>query len=201
MNYKKILALAMVALLALTLTGCSSSDGSDKKEETSAVLNVMVAAPYVDDDMLAGLKEELTKVDVGTEIVVTGVTMSDSEKDPMGFMAGMARVSGSIAAKEVDILITDADNARRVGDNGECYLAINDTFTASEIEKFTSGLACVSIVGEDGEITDEVSAPCGVRLSESASALASLKDMQMFIVSNTQNTDAAKKVFTHLAAY
>ena len=98
MNTKKIMALAMVVLLALTLTGCSSGDGGDKKEEASATLNVMVAAPYVDDDMLAGLKEELAKVDVGTEIVVTGVMMSDSEKDPMSFMAGMARLSGSIAA-------------------------------------------------------------------------------------------------------
>lgn len=201
MKAKRILALAMAALLALTLTGCSSGGGSGKKEAASATLNVVVAAPYVDDGMLTGLKEELEKVDMGSEIVVTGVTMSDSEKDPMGFMAGMARLSGSIAAKEVDILITDADNARRMGDNGEGYLPINDTFTAGEIEKFTSGLACVSIVGEDGEITDEVSAPCGVRLSENASALASLKNMQMFILANTQNTDAAKKVFTHLAAY
>ena len=201
MKAKRILALAMAALLALTLTGCSSGGGSGKKEAASATLNVVVAAPYVDDGMLTGLKEELAKVDGGSEIVVTGVTMSDSEKDPMGFMAGMARLSGSIAAKEVDILITDADNARRMGDNGEGYLPINDTFTAGEIEKFTSGLACVSIVGEDGEITDEVSAPCGVRLSENASALASLKNMQMFILANTQNTDAAKKVFTHLAAY
>lgn len=201
MKAKRILALAMAALLALTLTGCSSGGGSGKKEAASATLNVVVAAPYVDDGMLTGLKEELEKVDEGSEIVVTGVTMSDSEKDPMGFMAGMARLSGSIAAKEVDILITDADNARRMGDNGEGYLPINDTFTAGEIEKFTSGLACVSIVGEDGEITDEVSAPCGVRLSENASALASLKNMQMFILANTQNADAAKKVFTHLAAY
>ena len=201
MKAKRILALAMAALLALTLTGCSSGGGSGKKEAASATLNVVVAAPYVDDGMLTGLKEELAKVDGGSEIVVTGVTMSDSEKDPMGFMAGMARLSGSIAAKEVDILITDADNARRMGDNGEGYLPINDTFTAGEIEKFTSGLACVSIVGEDGEITDEVSAPCGVRLSENASALASLKNMQMFILANTQNADAAKKVFTHLAAY
>ena len=201
MKAKRILALAMAALLALTLTGCSSGGGSGKKEAASATLNVVVAAPYVDDGMLTGLKEELAKVDEGSEIVVTGVTMSDSEKDPMGFMAGMARLSGSIAAKEVDILITDADNARRMGDNGECYLPINDTFTAGEIEKFTSGLACVSIVGEDGEITDEVSAPCGVRLGENASALASLKNMQMFILANTQNTDAAKKVFAHLAAY
>ena len=201
MKAKRILALAMAALLALTLTGCSSGGGSGKKEAASATLNVVVAAPYVDDGMLTGLKEELEKVDEGSEIVVTGVTMSDSEKDPMGFMAGMARLSGSIAAKEVDILITDADNARRMGDNGEGYLPINDTFTAGEIEKFTSGLACVSIVGEDGEITDEVSAPCGVRLSENASALAGLKNMQMFILANTQNTDAAKKVFTHLAAY
>lgn len=201
MKAKRILALAMAALLALTLTGCSSGGGSGKKEAASATLNVVVAAPYVDDGMLTGLKEELAKVDEGSEIVVTGVTMSDSEKDPMGFMAGMARLSGSIAAKEVDILITDADNARRMGDNGEGYLPINDTFTAGEIEKFTSGLACVSIVGEDGEITDEVSAPCGVRLSENASALAGLKNMQMFILANTQNTDAAKKVFTHLAAY
>ena len=201
MKAKRILALAMAALLALTLTGCSSGGGSGKKEAASATLNVVVAAPYVDDGMLTGLKEELAKVDEGSEIVVTGVTMSDSEKDPMGFMAGMARLSGSIAAKEVDILITDADNARRMGDNGEGYLPINDTFTAGEIEKLTSGLACVSIVGEDGEITDEVSAPCGVRLGENASALASLKNMQMFILANTQNTDAAKKVFAHLAAY
>ena len=201
MKAKRILALAMAALLALTLTGCSSGGGSGKKEAASATLNVVVAAPYVDDGMLTGLKEELAKVDEGSEIVVTGVTMSDSEKDPMGFMAGMARLSGSIAAKEVNILITDSDNARRMGDNGEGYLPINDTFTAGEIEKFTSGLACVSIVGEDGEITDEVSAPCGVRLGENASALASLKNMQMFILANTQNTDAAKKVFAHLAAY
>lgn len=194
---KKLLALLMIAVLALTLTGCSSG-GKEETADTS--LRIVVAARYVDDDMLSGLKEKLAQSTTGGTIEVTGVTMSDSQADPMGFMAGMTRLSGSIAAKEVDILITDADNARRVGDNGEGYLDINDTFTSSEIEKFTSGLACVSIVDEDGELTGEFSAPCGVVLSESANALMGLSGMQMFIVSNTAQYDNAKTVFQYLAA-
>lgn len=202
MKHKKsILALILALILVLTLlTGCSSGKDDQKaKNGESASLQIAVATRYVDDEMLAGLKEELAKSTTGGTIDVTGIIMGDSEADPMTFMAGMTGLSARIAAKEIDILITDSDTARRVGENGETYLAINDTFTSSEIETFTSGLACVSVVNDEGELTDEVSAPCGVVLSDRANELLGLSGMQMFIVSNTTRQNDAKTVFQYLA--
>lgn len=197
-NWKKLLSLVLVAMLAFALTGCSGA--SDESGMQSTALNIVVAAKYVDDEMISGLKEEVAKIDAGMEIVVSGVTMSNPDTDPMGFMGGSTQLAGRIASHEVDILITDADTARRMGENGEGYLAINDTFTADEIETFAAGLACVAVVNDEGEITDQVSAPCGAVLSEHASLLTGHAGMQMFIVSNTAHTDAAKKVFAYLAA-
>ena len=198
---KRIMALTLALILALVLlTGCSSGKDDQKAEDgENASLKIAVATRYVDDEMLAGLKEELAKSTTGGTIDVTGIIMGDSESDPMTFMAGMTGLSARIAAKDIDILITDSDTARRVGENGETYLAINDTFTSSEIETFTSGLACVAIVNDEGELTDEVSAPCGVVLSDRVNEMIGLSNMQMFIVSNTTNQDDAKTVFQYLA--
>ena len=195
---KKGLLCLLLAAALLALTGCSS--GEDKKEAAeNTPLYVVVAATYVDDPMLEGLREELGKVTAAPDIVVSGVSMGDTEKDPMGAMAGMTQLGGRMASKEIDVLITDADIARRFGDNGEAYLPINDTFESGDIERFSAGLACVAIVNDEGEVTDEVSAPCGARLSENASALTGLAEMQMFIPANTKKTEMAKAVFTHLA--
>lgn len=116
---KRVVAL-MLASLLLLLAGCSGGG----EESSSTALNVVVAATYVDDSMLEGLKTELSTLTDYPDITVSAVATGDSQADPMGTMAGMAKLSGMMAAGEVDVFITDADNARRYGDNGEAYIAL-----------------------------------------------------------------------------
>ena len=126
---KKRIVTLMLAAMLLLLAGCSGGG----EESSSTALNVVVAATYVDDSMVEGLKTELATLTDYPDITISTVAMGDSEADPMGTMAGMAKLSGMMAAGEVDVLITDADNARRYGDNGESYIALSELFTEEEL--------------------------------------------------------------------
>lgn len=191
---KRVVAL-MLASLLLLLAGCSGGG----EESSSTALNVVVAATYVDDSMLEGLKTELSTLTDYPDITVSAVATGDSQADPMGTMAGMAKLSGMMAAGEVDVFITDADNARRYGDNGEAYIALADLFTGEELAAIPAEATGVPVLDDESQETGETSAPCGFVLSESASALAGLADLQIFVFANCEKTDAAKAVVTLLA--
>ena len=105
-----------------------------------------------------------------------------------------------MAAGEVDVLITDADNARRYGDNGESYIALSELFTEEELAALSAEATGVPVLDDEGQETGETSAACGFILSESASALTGLVDMRIFVFANCEKTDAAKAVVNLLAS-
>ena len=74
---KRVVAL-MLASLLLLLAGCSGGG----EESSSTALNVVVAATYVDDSMLEGLKTELSTLTDYPDITVSAVATGDSQADP-----------------------------------------------------------------------------------------------------------------------
>lgn len=193
---KKRIVTLMLAAMLLLLAGCSGGG----EESSSTALNVVVAATYVDDSMVEGLKTELATLTDYPDITISTVAMGDSEADPMGTVAGMAKLSGMMAAGEVDVLITDADNARRYGDNGEAYIALSELFTEEELAALSAEATGVPVLDDEGQETGETSAACGFILSENASALTGLVDMRIFVFANCEKTDAAKAVVNLLAS-
>lgn len=165
---------------------CWQACSGGGEESSSTALNVVVAATYVDDSMVEGLKTELATLTDYPDITISTVAMGDSEADPMGTMAGMAKLSGMMAAGEVDVLITDADNARRYGDNGESYIALSELFTEEELAALSAEATGVPVLDDEGQETGETSAACGFILSENASALTGLVDMRIFVVRQLQ---------------
>ena len=193
---KKRIVTLMLAAMLLLLAGCSGGG----EESSSTALNVVVAATYVDDSMVEGLKTELATLTDYPDITISTVAMGDSEADPMGTVAGMAKLSGMMAAGEVDVLITDADNARRYGDNGEAYIALSELFTEEELAAMSAEATGVPVLDDEGQEIGETSAACGFVLSENASALTGLVDMRIFVFANCEKTDAAKAVVNLLAS-
>ena len=80
---KKRIVTLMLAAMLLLLAGCSGGG----EESSSTALNVVVAATYVDDSMVEGLKTELATLTDYPDIAISTVAMGDSEADPMGTMA------------------------------------------------------------------------------------------------------------------
>lgn len=160
----------------------------------------MVAATYVDDSMVEGLKTELATLTDYPDITISTVAMGDSEADPMGTMAGMAKLSGMMAAGEVDVLITDADNARRYGDNGESYIALSELFTEEELARcLPRQLACPCWMTK-GRKPAKPARRAALSSAKTPARSTGLVDMRIFVFANCEKTDAAKAVVNLLAS-
>lgn len=164
---KKLLLLALCACLLLTMAGCSS--GSEETADNVS-LHVVAAAPYVLDEGAQALAAELEKAlpqlhNETQQLSVRGVSSGDTETDPMAGMAGMALMGGLMASGEAELMILDADNARRYGDNGESFVPFDQLFAPMEAEELGITSLSVPVLDDMGEPTGEMSAPCGVDLS------------------------------------
>lgn len=194
---------AILAVVLLTLTGCSS--GND--EETANAVGVVVASTYVDSEAASALQEKLQAalpvLNTDTmKLTVTAISTGDTEKDPMGTMAGLTQISGMLTSSEIDVIICDADNARRHGDDGETFLPLDDIFTEAEQDELGIIPVSVPVIGDEGDATGEVSAPCGVDLSGCVELTQTLKlsDIAAYVVVNTENPEEAESVVRQLLA-
>lgn len=199
---KRVVALAMVLVLVLmTATGCS-----DKKEEKGTSLQVVLSSAYVFEEQAEALKKELTTAlpQLNTEnaaLKLTYIAAGDSEKDPYTTMAAVAQMGGMMAGKEVELLICDAETARRYAENGEAYVPLSELFTQEEMTQLELQPACVALSDDEGNLTGEMSAACGVDLSDCTKLeeLLKLNDLGAYVLVNMPNSDNAKAVITHLA--
>ena len=116
--------------MAVFLIGCSS-----KKAASGAVsLNVTLAAAYVSEQKVEGLAAELKKGlpeynDASKSMRVTGVSTGDPKTDPMAVMAGTTRIATMLSSGEIELFITDPENARRYGEKGKSYVPLRTLFT------------------------------------------------------------------------
>ncbi len=199
---KKLLLCVFLTAAVFALTGCTSGN-----DASSASLHVTLAATYVPEDAVTALETELVTAfpALNTEeskMVISGISMGDSEKDPEGTMAGMAKLMGMMASGEIQLLICDPDNARRYAENGESYIPISELFSEEELAASDLKTVSVPLLDEENNYTGEYSQPCGIDLSGSSLLYSNLysKDMAAYVMINTTNVDNAKDVILHLAS-
>ena len=201
---KKCASLLAILLAAvLLLTGCSGN--KDQEIESSYSLQVLLAAPYVTDEHANALKDELSTAhpELFTDanpLSVQYVLMGDGKSDPSIMIAGITKIAAMFSAKEIELMICDADNARRYGENGENYVPLDTLFTQAEQQELGIKAACVPILDDDGNETGEMSEPCGVDLTENAavSRLLGNQGYSAYVIQGQANLENAKTAIRHL---
>ena len=201
---KKCASLLAILLAAvLLLTGCSGN--KDQEIESSHSLQVLLAAPYVTDEHADALKNELSTAhpELFTDanpLSVQYVLMGDGKSDPSIMIAGITKIAAMFSAKEIELMICDADNARRYGENGENYVPLDTLFTQAEQQELGIKAACVPILDDEGNETGEMSEPCGVDLTENAavSRLLGNQGYSAYVIQGQANLENAKTAIRHL---
>lgn len=200
---KKVALVWMVLLLCtLALTGCSSS-----REETDAAsaLHVSMINTYVpveapqalEDELKAALPQVFT---AENELVVNSVSSGDTEKDPMGAMAGMTQIAGMMSSGEMELWLCDSENARRHGDNASLYVPLDELFTVEEQKELGIVPVTLPLMDEQGNLTGEQSAPCGVDLSGCTLITQKMytQDVAAYVLIDSPHLEQAKEVIRYL---
>lgn len=196
---KRLTLIAMMLLAALLLTGCA------KEEKPAASLYVNIIDTYVFDESREALEKELTSAlpalnTAEAPLSVVAISSGDTEKDPMGAVAGMTQIAGLMATGEMELMICDSENARRHGDNGGSYIPLDELFTKEEQTALGIVPMCIPMSNDDGELTGEMSIPCGIDLSGCTRLTEMLhtSDVGAYVLVSSQHVDNAKTVIQHL---
>lgn len=197
---KRILALVMLLVMALMMTGCSSGD-----QAGNASLQVVVLAPYVQEEKVQALMDALNAAlpQLTTDtahLVMNSISAGYSDTDPYSTMAAVTRMGGMLAGHEIDLLICDAENAQRYGESGESFVPLAELFTEEEIAALGIIPATVPVLDGDGNPTGDRSAPCGVDLSGNTAleTLLGQKGMSAYVIIDTANLDNARAALQYL---
>lgn len=193
---KRIFTVSLILVLLLTLlTGCSSKEETAQKNS----LHIVVAAPFATEEQANALKDAIVSAapELDSEdlpLSVSHIATGDTEKDPYGAMAGMSQMTVRMMSDEIELLICDADNARRHGDNGETYIPLSELLTEEEISELSVVPATIPIIDEAGNLTEERSGACGVDLSENKALVQMLNiaDLGAYVIIDSPNLENAK---------
>lgn len=199
---KRVLALVLT-LTMLLLTGCS--DGEKKQQSVDSTLRIVAMTGYYFDDNEQTLENVINAAlpELSTDtakITVEYIAAGDVENDPYGAMASMTQISGRMASHEIDLLLCDGEWARRFGDGGETYVPLADLFTEEEQAELGLTPAVVALVDENGNMTDAVSTPCGVDLSDRDELRHMLmtEGLGAYVIAGSEYTENAKRVIQYL---
>ena len=187
---KRIISLiSMVLAVVLMMTGCSS--GGDTASASS--VKIVVAAPYVLEEALpefdAALRAALPELNTEeSSMLIQSVSTGDTESDPMSAMAGMTKIMTMMMSKEIEIMICDADNARRHGESGEAYVPLSELFTEEEQAELGIAPLTVAVVDDEGNVTGEESAPCGISLAhcEGVKNIFKMSDLGLYVLATSE---------------
>ena len=200
---RKVLAYTFVVLaVAAGLVGCSAG----KQDSQAVSLHVALVSASVSDGSVEGLATHLQSGvpeynDDEKSFRVTGISAGDPAADPMSVMAGSTRIAGLMASREIELWISDAENAKRYADNGANFIALDELFTAEQIDSFGGTPVAIPLTDGEGNATGEFSRIVGVDLSEDSAIaeLTGIRDPHVFVLAGTTNLEAAKAAFRLLA--
>ncbi len=197
--------LSAITLSSLAFVGCSSEPehglsitaispiiDTEKAEEYAATITVGEEALPVLllPEMMTAPSDEEVVDDENYEPSSDDVYAKSAEM--MG-AAGMMKVSAQISAKEVDIIISDYENAQRLS---EGFMPLSEVFTAEELEQIDETLfVSYGITDDEGNVTDEMMPASGIDVTniEAFSEFMSGEQLVCHIVGNTENFDASKE--------
>lgn len=199
---KKLRYIVVLVVATVAVIGCSSNE----KSSESVTLNVGLAAAFVSDEAVENLDSYLNEAlpeysDDTKSISVTGITSGDAAADPFSVMAGTTRIGALMAGGDIELWITDPENALRYAEGGESYVTLDTLFSEDEISAFQGELVRIPKLDDEGNRTGDFSEVCGVDLSQNAEVVevTGIAEPQMFIIVGSDNMDAAKAAFLYLA--
>ena len=215
---KRKLSNAGIPAAAAVLLGCCSvlfvSGCSGNKK--ASPFQVIFSAAYVNENAVAEYKTSLLgsipelTVD-GTAPLFTSMVVGESRNDPesgviggdpMMNMAGMMRMAAVVSTGEMDVFISDMDNAARNA-RGEMFMSLDRVFPGENLSAYDDRLLSFDIMTTDGNEprpTGEKTPVCGISITGNAQMRRIFGDQEIgvFIVANTKNLETAKKIMRSL---
>ncbi|MGI5894202.1 MAG: hypothetical protein ACOX6P_06360 [Candidatus Merdivicinus sp.] len=191
----RVCAIALL-LPTIFLSSCGSED--------SNALQVTVCNSYVDETLLDQYESDMLAsnpswTEEGSVVEFTSMNLGTEAADPAAYGASIMKISAMVAAKELDVMICDLENAARNARSG-MYATLDEIFTEEELEPFADQFLTFDMVDDDGNPTGEQTPVCGISLSNDAlSGIYGESEYGLFIVGNTENLDLAKDVFLQIA--
>ena len=212
MNKKLIMrggAMLLAGLLALSLFGCSSG------ERKAAPFQVVFTAARVNEsavsEFAASMLNEIPELTIdGNAPLFTPMVVAETQNntegaitaDPMMAMAGIMRQAAMVSTNDIDVFISDMNNAARNA-RGDMFLPLGEIFTDAELAAMSGRLLSFDLVSADGYEATPTGAKtpiCGIDITdnETMRRIFGGQEVGVFIVANTKNYELAKKVMTSL---
>ncbi len=189
---KVISLLSLILISSLVLTACSSKESSS--------IEILIGNSYVIPENFDSTTQDLIAnhpdwQDEEATVGFTSINFGDPETDPYAG-ANIAKVSAMVAAKEVDIMICDMDNAARLA-RTEMFTPVEEILSEEDMEKYQDRLLTFELVDEEGNLTGEYTPACGISITgqEAFDKIYGEQEYGVFLVSNADPVENAEKVF------
>jgi hypothetical protein len=211
-NKKRILGTRTILIacgLLVCLSGCSS------KEKEPPPFQIVFTSFYINESAVseygASLVNDIPELSIdGKAPLFTPMIMGEARNnlesgtvgDPMMAMAGIMRLTTLVASGEIDIIISDLDNAARNA-RGGLFLPLSDVCTADDLAALNDRLLSFDLLSNDGyepTPTGEKTPICGINITgnERIRRIFGDQEIGVFIVANTKNLELAKRVIVSL---
>ena len=194
---QKINFVCLLLCVPFVLGGC----GVGKQNyDGSAGLNLTFMSSYVDDEAATAFGMDLVQQATGIkeEIEINPQSVGSADADPAMAMGGMIKIDAMIAAKELDVMICDREQAARYA-RSDSFIPMNELLSEQQMKDAGSRLIAYDMVDAEGEFTGQKSAAVGLDISsfEGLSEFMDDSDKAIFVVANTQNLDASRELLTY----
>jgi len=209
-NENKVLAVIIIftAALIISLIGCSPKNTGPASFQIAFIASSMNQNAVTEyGAYLNNAMPELTiegKAPVFTPIIIAEAADNPEPGnfvDPMMTMGGMIRMAVIGATGDLDIIISDMNNAERQAASG-VFMPLSGFLTNDELSALESRSISFDIMSTDHEPkpTGEKTPVCGINITgnERMRSIFGNQEIGVFITSNTKNLELAKKVVRSL---
>lgn len=196
MKFKKATVIFSAAVLSLSIFSGCSGDGGNKDRNPA----IVVSSTLVNDAKAEDLKNQLKEALPDMEIDFINISVGDTSKDPASAMAGIMKLTTTVAGKEADVLIADYDTAKRNAGQ-EIFYSLTELFSEEELSAYQDRIISFELTDTEGNSTGEKAENCGIDVSdnEAISALCPGADsVGVYVISNSTRPEDAKKIFMQL---
>lgn len=196
----KIKYICLLLCFPLLLSGCGAN-GENKVGSTG--LNLTFMSSHVDgeaaDAFGVDLLKQATDLKEGEGIEINPQSTGSTDADPAMTMGAMMKIDAMIAAKELDVMICDTDQAARYA-RSESFLPMNELLSEEQLKSAQGRLISYDMVDMEGNATGQETAAVGLDISQ-VDGLTSFmddSDKAVFVVANTQNLAASRQLIDYL---
>lgn len=165
------------------------------REEEYPGIGISILTRYIDtveEPFLQDVLDAHTDIECSVIPIATG----HFENDPSAAMGGLVKLTSLIAANEVDVLVSSMAEAERQA-AADTFAPLSDAFTVEELAGFEQ--VSFEVVDDQGIEGALHNIPCGILLTDSEISSLDESGMALFLISNTQNPDAAREIFLVIA--